>query len=87
MAFLDASHGYLDGQTVACQNCQKRVTVRLHSREVVVAVATELETTALRCTQCGFMTCYACATDSPEGSSIPVCPSCKAQGGPYFFLK
>lgn len=86
MTFLDTAHGYLDGQTVSCQNCHKRLRVKLHSREVVVAVAAELELTALRCTQCGFITCYACATDSPE-PSIPVCPSCKAEGGPYFFLK
>ena len=82
-----ASHGYVDGQTVTCQRCQKRVTVRLRGNDgVVIAVASELETTAFRCLDCGFITCHACAF-SATGPSIPVCPSCKSEGGPYFFLK
>lgn len=80
-------HGYLDGQTVQCQRCQKRITVRLHGNDgVVVAVASELQGTALRCLQCDFITCYACATRGAE-PAIPICPSCGAEGGPYFFLK
>ncbi|MGC4081013.1 MAG: tetratricopeptide repeat protein [Vicinamibacterales bacterium] len=77
---------YVDGQTVSCGHCGKRLTVRHHVGEVAVAVASELETTALRCTQCGFITCQTCAAGGEEWALL-TCPSCHAPGGPYFFLK
>jgi len=77
---------YADGQTVSCQQCGVRLTVELRTSEVTIAVAGELETTALRCTHCEFITCYKCATGSAE-SFLPTCPSCGTSGGPYFFLK
>lgn len=76
---------YRDGDVVACEKCAKRVTVKLQRVSGEAAFdADQLETIALSCQRCGYITCVACACPSGEGRLI--CPACQVQGGPSFFI-
>lgn len=76
---------YRDGDKVNCGKCGKALEVRYETQGNKFAVADPkvIENWAMRCQGCGFICCTSCAVGSSEG--IPVCPSCKAKGGPYFF--
>lgn len=76
-----------EGARVKCAKCGKQVVVRYAKKDLAFATDSAMSSVALRCQSCGFITCHSCAV--PGGSSIsgsvPVCPSCGAVGGPYFF--
>jgi len=75
---------YREGQMVSCEKCGKQVRVQFQKKgTIAIADPQALQTTALRCQDCGFITCYSCASASVQ--LMLVCPSCKGLGGPSFF--
>jgi hypothetical protein len=75
---------YNDGDRVQCLNCNKPVRVKFFEKGAVVVVSSqEQQELALRCQNCGYVMCDACA--HPAGSMFPICPSCNQEWGPYYF--
>jgi hypothetical protein len=74
-----------DGDKVNCGKCGRILEVK-YQRAAPFAVADPkvVQNWALRCQGCGFICCTACAL-GPSLEGRPVCPSCKAEGGPYLF--
>lgn len=80
---------YVDGDIVKCKNCHKKVKVKFFEsskRQVAVVDPNEIKSLALRCQNCGFVTCFSC-TVGPSNDGIPICPSCNKKGAPYFFMR
>lgn len=76
---------YRNGDMAACGQCGKSIRVQYQdSAKIAVVDPKAVQSIALRCQGCGFVVCFGCAV-GPSGEGIPVCPSCHAQGGPYFF--
>jgi len=77
---------YRDGDKATCGKCGRilRVTYENQNNKFAVADPKVTEKWALRCQGCGFICCTSCAV-GPSLQGVPVCPSCKAQGGPYLF--
>ncbi|MFZ6030322.1 MAG: hypothetical protein ACOYYS_21625 [Chloroflexota bacterium] len=85
MAIFGAKKEYRDGDKVACQQCGKQTEVKwFASKQSALVPPGEREKLALRCQSCGFITCSACA--HPGDSMFPVCPNCKKEWGPYYFI-
>ncbi len=85
MAVPHSPQEYRDGQNIPCEKCGKSVRVKwFPNKQLVVVPVKEREELALRCKACGFITCDACA--HPNDSFFPVCPSCKLEMGPYYFI-
>jgi len=80
---------YREGDLVKCGRCGNELTVRYSAKAVASGTDAALASIALRCQSCGFITCHSCST--PGGSSIhgsiPICPSCGEEGGPYLFFE
>lgn len=75
---------YHEGQMVSCEKCEKQVRVQFQKKgTMAIADPQALQTAALGCQDCGFITCYSCA--SASGQMMLVCPSCKGLGGPSLF--
>jgi hypothetical protein len=82
-----APRHYRDGEMVSCGLCGKSVEVKYQEgREIVIADPQTLQSVALKCQDCDAIVCYSCAV-GPSGMGLPVCPSCKSKGGPYFFTR
>jgi hypothetical protein len=80
-----SSAPYRDGETVNCGKCGRAVKVKYHEKGKIALVDSRaIQTLALKCQDCGFVVCHSC-TLGPSGEGMAVCPSCKVQGGPYFF--
>jgi hypothetical protein len=74
---------------IKCQKCGKLLKLRPpnSSGRIVLAAYKDLEGVALRCQECGFITCVSCAKENPRTVGMPVCPSCGADGGPTVMKK
>jgi hypothetical protein len=76
---------YKDGELIPCQKCGRRVQVKWFANQKAV-VLTERERLglALRCKACGYITCHQCS--HPDDNMLPICPSCRLEMGPYYFV-
>ena len=45
------------------------------------------ENIALRCTACGFVVCFSCASTNTSSAGMLTCPSCGEEEGPYIFTR
>ncbi len=79
-----------DGCYVTCGVCGCSAKVKIFDPgKIVVGLRSimQSENIALKCQDCGFIMCSSCASPQTGTVSIPTCPSCKKEGGPYFFTK
>ena len=80
-----------DGEYVKCGNCGRQAKVRIFDPGKVALLGPDAmlsmrqENIALKCQDCGYIVCFACASSQTGPVGIPTCPSCKKEGGPYFF--
>lgn len=77
---------FRDGDSVNCEKCGKSVTVKLASSDISVGTPETLRTMAFKCQDCGYVACGSCVFPATD-LTLPTCPSCKSEGGPYFFKR
>jgi len=80
-----------DGCFVTCAACGRQAKVRMFDPGKVALIgpnemrSMQRENVALKCQDCGYIICFSCSSSQTGSVGIPTCPSCKKQGGPYFF--
>jgi hypothetical protein len=80
-----------DGDYVRCECCGRQTKVRLFDPGKIALLSPDAmgsmkrENVALKCQHCGYIICFSCASSQTGSVGIPTCPSCKKEGGPYFF--
>jgi hypothetical protein len=55
--------------------------------KIAIAKPEDMKNWALKCQDCGFIFCTTCVINPNADVSIPVCPKCGSEGGPYLFIK
>lgn len=80
-----------DGCFITCGACGRQAKVRMFDRGKVALIGPnemrnmQRENIALKCQDCGYVICFSCSSSQTGSVGIPTCPSCKKEGGPYFF--
>lgn len=80
-----------DGDYVKCASCGRQTKVRVFDPGEIALLGPDAMVTmkrdnvALKCQDCGYIICFSCSSSQTGSVGIPTCPSCKKEGGPYFF--
>ncbi len=88
---LTIADAICDGCYVPCGSCGRPSKVRMFDPGKVALIgpdqmrSMQRENVALKCQDCGYVVCFSCASSKTGPVGIPTCPSCKKEGGPYFF--
>lgn len=73
---------YHDGDKIPCGACGKQLKVKYFPKgKILVGGPGAMRGIALRCQQCGSITCIECAM-KPMAGKVQACPSCKKMLGP-----
>ena len=82
-----------DGEYVTCSACQKSVVVKVFAKKQISLMGPDAirsfqkQNIAVQCQDCGRFLCFSCCTSSITGTvTIPRCPECGMEGGPYFIV-
>ena len=78
---------YRDGDQIPCGECGKALKVKYFPQGQILAGGPgAMKGIALRCQECGFITCIDCAM-KPMAGQFQACPSCKKMLGPTVLTK
>jgi len=79
---------YSQGEDVNCFACTKKVSVMLKTGGKFLVFNADRHSNdwlALRCQDCGFVTCWRCSYVETDTETKLKCPSCNSLDGPYLF--
>jgi hypothetical protein len=78
---------YKNGDQIPCEACGKKLTVKYFPQaQILTGGPGAMRGIALRCQECGFITCIDCAM-KPMAGQVQACPSCKKMLGPTVLTK